>query len=148
MENCKKTAMSLFTNQRIHQLNVMDCMDCTIQVHDSVVFSTQICEFANVENCKILFDTVDVRIMRFWNVRNCIFQFTDEGILIDDMKIYLDKQSTGNKVQRVYIKAGTDPNSNPVLPIGEIVQSWEVNLDGNSQTTPKTNEHQKTEQKN
>jgi hypothetical protein len=44
--------------------------------------------------------------MRCWNVKNCTFQFTDEGVLIDDMEMLFDSESTGNKIQRVYILAG------------------------------------------
>lgn len=73
--NVKKSELAVNMNQKIKKVVYHDCEDCQLQVLDSAVIGSRTAEFVNVKNCTILFDEVDVRLMRFYNCEGKICHF-------------------------------------------------------------------------
>jgi len=65
--NVKKSELAISMNQKIKKVVYNNCEDCQLQTLDSAVIGSRTVEFVNVKNCTILYDEVDVRLLRFYN---------------------------------------------------------------------------------
>ena len=61
--------------------------NCSFQVQNSTVISTQTIEVFNCSDCVFLFDEVDVRKLNCYNVKRCTFQFTNEPTLLENLEM-------------------------------------------------------------
>lgn len=58
----------------------------------------------------MLFDQCDFAKLQCYNVKGCIFQFTnEEGSLLDDHKFFFDELCSQNSIEKVSIIPGTNP---------------------------------------
>eukprot|EP01114_Cavostelium_apophysatum_P018816 TRINITY_DN5906_c0_g1_i3.p1 TRINITY_DN5906_c0_g1~~TRINITY_DN5906_c0_g1_i3.p1 ORF type:complete len:547 (-),score=122.31 TRINITY_DN5906_c0_g1_i3:40-1680(-) len=128
VSDAKDSSLAISTNQRAHKLVVENATNCHFQVHDSVVFSTQAIELIGCRNCVLLIDEVDVRTLNCFDVQDCIFRFTNEPTLLENTTFSWHGACFGNRIERVHIKPGTNPNQTILLPT-VLLRDYEVGLD-------------------
>lgn len=61
-------------NQRLRKLYLVDGDNCVFQVLDSAVIGTREVVCANLKNCTLMFDEIDVRVLRVVDCQNFTIQ--------------------------------------------------------------------------
>jgi hypothetical protein len=106
-----------FTNQRVRTVLLQNLTRCRIVCMDSLDLKTGKLWLENAVDCVFLFDQVDIAELNATNVSGSSFCFSNsEGSLLDE-HVFRFQACANNRIVKVEIVRGTDPNVNPELPI-------------------------------
>ncbi len=122
----KDMTVVFFTNQRLRTILLQNLDSCRLVLMDSLDVKTGDIWLENLTNCTFVIDQVDLRRLHATNVRGCSFCFSNsEGSLLDE-HLFLMQNCTDNRIVKVELVRGNDPNVNPELPIQRETAVWNV----------------------
>eukprot|EP00026_Physarum_polycephalum_P006507 Phypoly_transcript_06551.p1 GENE.Phypoly_transcript_06551~~Phypoly_transcript_06551.p1 ORF type:complete len:461 (+),score=46.27 Phypoly_transcript_06551:319-1701(+) len=97
IRNSKSSFFVVKPNQRLHQIVMMNCVDCKLWVLDSAVIVTQTTLVFDCDSCLFLFEDVDMRVIEFHGTRNSEIVLIDSLPLVEYTRVYWRQGCMKNK---------------------------------------------------
>eukprot|EP01126_Amoeba_proteus_P034375 TRINITY_DN3424_c0_g1_i3.p1 TRINITY_DN3424_c0_g1~~TRINITY_DN3424_c0_g1_i3.p1 ORF type:complete len:553 (-),score=89.71 TRINITY_DN3424_c0_g1_i3:189-1847(-) len=127
LQDLRSASFRIEMNQKMKHLIIINCIDTTIQILDSVVIGSRTCELVNCTNVVLQWSMAEVTNIHIHNSNNTSIYFSDNETLTEDCMMDWYNCDGKNNIGLIQSIAYTDPNQVNMIPF-EIIQSEVVPL--------------------